>query len=78
MNNEQQRDIIKQVMGSPVRSSAYGIPGEKNPMPYACVDDYDLQATIHISAATEEQAVSMLYDDLAKRYPFRFAAVELA
>lgn len=74
MNTEQKCDIIKQVMGNPVRSSAYGLAGERNPMPYACVDDYGLDAMIFISGASEDEAVSMLYDDLEKRYPHRFAS----
>lgn len=73
MTTDQQRAIIEKVTGSPVRSSAYGLAGERNPMPYACVDDYKLQATIHISGATEEQAIGMLYDSIAKRYPLQVA-----
>ena len=74
MTTDQMREIIEKVTGSPVRSSAYGMPGERKPMPYACVDDYKLQATIFISGVTEDAAVKMLFDNIAKRYPLQVEA----
>jgi hypothetical protein len=71
MNTETQKEVIEAVLGNPVRSSMYGLAGERRPLPYACADDNARQAHIHISSHDEASAISRLLDYCHEWYPSR-------
>lgn len=73
---ETQKAIIERVLGNPVRSSNYGLPGERNPQPYAAADDYTLGAHKHIYGETEADAVNRLLSYCRQNYPTRAAQAE--
>jgi hypothetical protein len=77
MNTETQKKIIEAVLGSPVRSSMYGLAGERNPSPYAACDDNARQVHLHFSDNDEASAISRLLDYCRDRYPASTARAEM-
>lgn len=62
MNIETQKKIIEAVMGNAVRSSNRGLAGERNPTPFASVEDFSRDVWLHFTSDTEEQAIAKLMD----------------
>ncbi len=73
---ETQKAIIERVLGNPVRSSNYGLPGEKHPSPYAAVDDNTRQVHLHFPSQDVATAVAELLDYCREWYPTRTAQAE--
>lgn len=64
---DQAKQIIQNVTRNAARCSKYGQAGQRDPMPYACVDVSE--GTLFVYGATEAEAVARLFQSIRERFP---------